>query len=96
LININTTDIYIRANSNSNNTGLLKFAHKIIACIIGRGGKKSGKFEGDGATPTGRFEILYGFYRADKLRPLSTKIPMHQIKQNYAWCDDPNRPAHFF
>ncbi len=86
--------LHVRANGSSKKAGLLKFAHKTIPCILGRGGIRSSKFEGDGATPAGCFEILYGFYRADRIRPVSTRIKMHPIKQNHGWCDDPCSPSY--
>lgn len=92
--NIDNNNLNIRANNNSKRTGLIDFAHQSIPCIFGRGGIASRKKEGDGATPKGEFKILYGFYRADRIRHLSTNIQMIPIKENYGWCDDTNSPLY--
>jgi L,D-peptidoglycan transpeptidase YkuD (ErfK/YbiS/YcfS/YnhG family) len=69
-----------------------------IPCVLGRSGVAAGKREGDGATPRGEFEILSGYFRADRtVRPLS-RIFLRRTRSDDGWCDDPtsfryNRPA---
>ena len=40
-----------------------------IACALGPAGIVRDKREGDGATPAGRFRLLWGYYRPDRRRP---------------------------
>lgn len=81
--------IHIRSTDNSKSTGLLQFGHKTIPCILGSGAIRARKSEGDGATPSGSYKILYGFFRADRVRPPSSRINLVPLKPDYCWCDDP-------
>ena len=58
-------------------------------CALGRSGITSRKREGDGATPAGRFKLLYGYYRKDRLAKPSTQLPVKSIRPTDGWCDDP-------
>jgi len=60
-----------------------------MPCVLGSGGIRAHKQEGDGVTPVGCFEILFGFYRADRIRPVSSQIVLIPIRKNFGWCDDP-------
>jgi L,D-peptidoglycan transpeptidase YkuD (ErfK/YbiS/YcfS/YnhG family) len=60
-----------------------------IPCALGRGGTTHFKHEGDGATPAGRFRLLGCFYRADKGRKPSARLPTAAIRPTDGWCDDP-------
>ena len=60
-----------------------------ISCQLGRSGIVSRKREGDGATPRGRFIILAGYFRNDRLSRPSTHIPLKPTKPTDGWCDDP-------
>lgn len=72
--------------------GLMSFNGKTIPCCLGRSGITTQKREGDGATPAGKFGLLYGFYRKDRIqKPLST-LPLMQINRNNGWCDEPDNP----
>ncbi len=86
--NIRNLNLVIRTNCNRRKTGLICFAHQTLPCILGRAGIASHKSEGDGATPWGKYKILFGFYRADRIRHLSTRMELVPIKKNYGWCDD--------
>ena len=58
----------------------------------GRGGVRSGKCEGDGASPAGIFPLLRGFYRADRIAPPPSCLPMSLLRPDDAWVDDPSDP----
>lgn len=92
MINIDTSTIQIRSSNNMNSEGLLEFAHSIIPCKFGRNGIQPSKREGDGVTPIGNYQILYGYYRADRLKKPFSRLPMIPIKKNDGWCDDPESP----
>jgi len=56
------------------------------------------KREGDGATPAGRFPILWGYYRPDRPRPDAGGAPLRAMPRDQGWCEDPasrnyNRPV---
>ena len=72
--------------------GLLTYNDKTINCCLGRSGLTANKKEGDGATPTGKFRLLYGFYRKDRLQAPESLLPFSHIKTNDGWCDSPDHP----
>jgi L,D-peptidoglycan transpeptidase YkuD (ErfK/YbiS/YcfS/YnhG family) len=64
---------------------------------LGRGGIRANKFEGDGATPRGRFRLLRLWWRADRMPRPQTRLPVRAIRADDGWCEDPrdrryNRP----
>jgi L,D-peptidoglycan transpeptidase YkuD (ErfK/YbiS/YcfS/YnhG family) len=78
--------------------GWFTFAGRRYCCALGRGGIGHGKREGDGKTPAGRFALRRVLYRADRLAPPDTGLPLAAIKPEDGWCDDPadrayNRPV---
>lgn len=60
-----------------------------ISCKLGRSGIVSRKREGDGATPRGKYIILKGYFRNDRLRRPKALIPLKPTKPMDGWCDDP-------
>ena len=67
----------------------VELAHGVRLAALGRSGIRALKREGDGGTPLGRFPIRQVLYRPDRgLRP-RTKLPLHAIRTNDGWCDDP-------
>ncbi|MFI4948344.1 MAG: L,D-transpeptidase [Alphaproteobacteria bacterium] len=64
----------------------------VAAC--GRGGVRPDKREGDGATPAGRFPLLQGFYRADRIAAPPTGLPIRALRPDDGWVDDPADPRY--
>ncbi|WP_428032150.1 L,D-transpeptidase family protein [Ancylobacter sp.] len=61
-----------------------------ISVALGRSGIRADKREGDGATPKGVWHAREVRYRADRgLRP-TTRLPVHRIRRQDGWCDDPH------
>lgn len=62
-----------------------------VPCAIGRAGVTHRKREGDGASPTGAFAALGGFWRQDRMRvrPL-TALPLRPNRPSFGWCDAPD------
>jgi L,D-peptidoglycan transpeptidase YkuD (ErfK/YbiS/YcfS/YnhG family) len=58
-------------------------------CALGRTGIIGEKKEGDGATPAGRFALRRLYYRADRMAPPKTGLPVSVIGESDGWCDDP-------
>ncbi len=72
--------------------GLLFFAGKSYKCAIGKNGFSAEKKEGDGCSPLGIFALRECWYRADKMPPPKTKLPLKIINENDGWCDDASSP----
>jgi L,D-peptidoglycan transpeptidase YkuD (ErfK/YbiS/YcfS/YnhG family) len=66
----------------------------VIPCALGRTGARVEKREGDGATPIGRFKILGGFVRRDRVFPGPGGIHLATMRPSDGWCDDPDSPAY--
>lgn len=63
-------------------------------CALGHSGVTEDKTEGDGATPAGRFALRRVLYRADRLAPPETRLPVLPVEQDQGWCDDPAEPLY--
>ena len=77
--------------------GRLQAGGLTIPCALGRNGVTRFKREGDGKTPAGRFLLLDGYWRPDRLRRPGAALSLRPIKAHMGWCDDPgdanyNRP----
>ena len=94
MIEISPNILHIRPSDRQKSCGTLEFGHTHYRCLLGKSGIAARKIEGDNATPVGRFEVLYGFYRADRVPKPATKISMIALKPNAAWCDDPNHRSY--
>ena len=70
--------------------GLISFQGGNYSCSLGKSGIVANKHEGDGATPSGKFQLLYGYYRADRLGIVKSALPMQAIDDKMAWCDEAN------
>jgi len=68
----------------------VQLGHGVRRAAIGRGSVRALKREGDGGTPLGRFPIRLVLYRADRLKRPRTPLPLHAIRPDDGWCDDPN------
>ena len=60
-----------------------------LRCCIGRKGINCNKKEGDYSTPKGLFSLKKLYFRKDRIGNPNCKINKKIIKQNMAWCDDP-------
>jgi L,D-peptidoglycan transpeptidase YkuD (ErfK/YbiS/YcfS/YnhG family) len=69
--------------------GLLRFAGQVWRCVLGRGGIRRDKREGDGATPAGLLPLRRVFYRADRVAPPVCRVAVEPIASTDGWCDDP-------
>lgn len=69
----------------------------VLRCALGRASVTAQKREGDGATPSGRFALLYFFARRGKVSLAKLRAPTRFTRRGDIWCDDPasflyNRP----
>ena len=74
--------------------GRLDWPGGSFRCVLGRGGIRSDKREGDGATPVGRFALRRVLWRDDRLERPETGLPASPIAPDDGWCDDPADPAY--
>ena len=63
--------------------------HARHRCALGRTGIAAEKREGDGTTPVGHFALRRLYYRADRMAPPKTGLPVSVIGKGDGWCDDP-------
>lgn len=73
--------------------GRLTAGALVLPCALGRAGVTRAKREGDGATPAGRWRLLYFYLR----KPAPLRAPWRRTRRSDIWCDDPraflyNRP----
>jgi L,D-peptidoglycan transpeptidase YkuD (ErfK/YbiS/YcfS/YnhG family) len=69
-----------------------------MPCALGPAGIVRDKREGDGATPAGRFRLLWGYYRPDRRHPPASAVALQPMRPDQGWCEDPtsgryNRPV---
>jgi L,D-peptidoglycan transpeptidase YkuD (ErfK/YbiS/YcfS/YnhG family) len=69
--------------------GRLSWPGGTAAAACGRGGVRPDKREADGASPQGRFPLLSGFYRGDRIVLPPTRLLMAALRPEDAWVDDP-------
>jgi L,D-peptidoglycan transpeptidase YkuD (ErfK/YbiS/YcfS/YnhG family) len=73
--------------------GLLRLGGAVWRPVLGRGGVRAEKQEGDGATPVGLLPLCRVLYRADRVAPPARcRVPMEPIAPTDGWCDDPAHP----
>jgi L,D-peptidoglycan transpeptidase YkuD (ErfK/YbiS/YcfS/YnhG family) len=90
--------IVVRSRSAHAPRGTLTYGNLSFPCALGRSGRRTGKREGDGATPVGSYAMREAFYRPDRLARPPTRLPLSPIRPADGWCDAPgdrnyNRPV---
>jgi L,D-peptidoglycan transpeptidase YkuD (ErfK/YbiS/YcfS/YnhG family) len=63
-------------------------------CVVGAGGVREDKVEGDSATPVGEFPLRHLYFRNDRLVLPKVRLPARPIGEHDGWCDDPHSPAY--
>lgn len=74
--------------------GRLIIGGQVVRAALGRGGVRTEKQEGDGATPAGVMKLRRILYRADRLPPPSCATPIEPLAPDDGWCDDPADPKY--
>lgn len=73
--------------------GTIRIGMRTIPCALGKGGVKTAKREGDGATPRKTLRALRLYRRPD--RPMvNTLIPTRITSRTMGWCDDSASPQY--
>jgi L,D-peptidoglycan transpeptidase YkuD (ErfK/YbiS/YcfS/YnhG family) len=80
--------IRVRPRPGTPTRGILLAGGRAIPVVLGRAGIRANKFEGDGATPLGRFRLLRLWWRADRHPRPRTLLPARRVTPDIAWCED--------
>lgn len=77
-------------------SGWMDLSGERVRIALGRSGMcpENLKQEGDGATPTGRYPLRRVLFRADRIEPPQTALPLRPIAPDDGWCDAPLDPAY--
>jgi L,D-peptidoglycan transpeptidase YkuD (ErfK/YbiS/YcfS/YnhG family) len=59
-----------------------------IPCALGAAGIVRIKREGDKGTPAGRFRLLWGYCRPDRVRLRSAGAALKPMRRDQGWCED--------
>jgi len=63
-------------------------------CVVGAGGVREDKVEGDAATPAGEYPLRHIYFRNDRLVLPKVRLPARPISKRDGWCDDPHSPTY--
>jgi L,D-peptidoglycan transpeptidase YkuD (ErfK/YbiS/YcfS/YnhG family) len=63
-------------------------------CVVGAGGVREDKVEGDAATPAGEFPLRRLYFRNDRLVLPTVRLPARPIAEHDGWCDDPRSSSY--
>lgn len=80
--------VRVRMRPGDRSRGVLLAGSLAIPVVLGRAGIRANKYEGDGATPRGRFRFLRLWWRADRHPRPRTLLPVRRIAPDLAWCED--------
>lgn len=83
--------LYICQSPLAKTRGTIQIGMMTIPCALGKGGVKTTKREGDGATPRKSLRVLRLYRRPD--RPMvNSLIPVSMTSRMMGWCDDSTSP----
>ncbi len=91
------SNLSVRTRPGNRRQGWLLVGSRAIKVALGRGGIKTNKREGDGATPAGRYRLVRLWWRVEHGPRPETLLPVRPIAAADGWCEDPadrryNRP----
>lgn len=84
----------IQADSADSSLGWAQLGERRWRCVLGAGGVREDKVEGDGATPAGEYPLRHIYYRNDRLVLPKVGLPARPINEHDGWCDDPRSPSY--
>jgi len=84
----------VQADSADSSLGWAILGDRRWRCVIGAGGVREDKVEGDSATPVGEFPLRRIYFRNDRLVLPKVELPARPISEHDGWCDDPLSPAY--
>ncbi len=71
---------------------LLVVAGRRLPAVLGEGGIRADKQEGDRATPAGLLPLRRVFFRADRVPAPACAVRREVLAPTDGWCDDPAHP----
>jgi L,D-peptidoglycan transpeptidase YkuD (ErfK/YbiS/YcfS/YnhG family) len=86
--------LIIQADSADSSLAWASLGEKRWRCVVGAGGVREDKVEGDAATPAGEFPLRRIYFRNDRLVLPKVRLPARAITEHDGWCDDPRSPAY--
>jgi L,D-peptidoglycan transpeptidase YkuD (ErfK/YbiS/YcfS/YnhG family) len=84
----------VQADSADSSLGWASLGEKRWRCVVGAGGVREDKVEGDAATPVGEFPLRRIYFRNDRLVLPKVRLPARPIGEHDGWCDDPRSPVY--
>jgi L,D-peptidoglycan transpeptidase YkuD (ErfK/YbiS/YcfS/YnhG family) len=84
----------VQADSGDSSLGWAILGARRWRCVVGAGGVREDKVEGDAATPAGEFPLRRIYFRNDRLVLPKVRLPARPIGEHDGWCDDPHSPAY--
>jgi L,D-peptidoglycan transpeptidase YkuD (ErfK/YbiS/YcfS/YnhG family) len=89
-----TDVIVVQADSADSALGWATLGGRRWRCVVGAGGVREDKVEGDGATPVGEFPLRHVYYRNDRVVLPRVALPARPISRHDGWCDDPRADSY--
>ncbi|MBV8394204.1 MAG: L,D-transpeptidase family protein [Alphaproteobacteria bacterium] len=86
--------LVVQADSADSSLGWAALAGRRWRCVLGAGGVREDKVEGDAATPAGEYLLRHIYFRNDRLVLPKVGLPFRPIAEHDGWCDDPRSPAY--
>jgi len=86
--------VVVRPRAVGRSRALVSAGGKVFPAALGRSGRTIVKREGDGATPRGRLQLEYGFFRGDRIALPSSRLRLVRIASDMGWCDSPSHPCY--
>jgi L,D-peptidoglycan transpeptidase YkuD (ErfK/YbiS/YcfS/YnhG family) len=84
----------IQIDSTDSALGWASLGEKRWRCVVGAGGVREDKVEGDAATPAGEYPLRRIYFRNDRLVLPKVRLPSRPIGEHDGWCDDPHSPTY--
>ena len=81
--------LVVQADSLDSAVGWARLGTRQWRCVVGAGGVREDKVEGDAATPAGEYPLRRIYFRNDRLVLPKVRLPARPIAPHDGWCDDP-------
>ncbi len=81
-----------RVEATGSGMAMLRLGALLLPAVLGAGGIRADKREGDGATPAGLLRLRRVLYRADRGPAPACAVPREALAPDDGWCDDPAHP----
>ena len=86
--------LIVQADSADSAMAQARLGDRSWRCVLGAGGVREDKVEGDGATPAGEYPLRRIYFRNDRLVLPKVALPARPISEHDGWCDDPNSASY--